>query len=110
MSARELAPAYDETFAYNPNGEWTQQHLMSINGKFDGVAKDDLLNLAARSSVPDAERQSFEYVSPSANGPVLLRRRMCKRRRSSGLVTFIQPADDPAAFLLPEVQPLALAS
>ena len=54
--AWELAPAYDVTFAYNPNGEWTQQHLMSINGKFDGIAKDDLLNLAARFSVPDAEK------------------------------------------------------
>jgi serine/threonine-protein kinase HipA len=30
----ELAPAYDVTYAYNPTGEWTYQHLMSVNGKF----------------------------------------------------------------------------
>lgn len=54
--AWELTPAYDVTFAYNPKGEWTQQHLMSINGKFDGIAKDDLLNVAARFSVPDADK------------------------------------------------------
>ena len=29
-----LAPAYDVTYAYNPQGEWTYQHLMSVNGKF----------------------------------------------------------------------------
>ena len=29
----ELAPAYDLTFAHNPQGEWTDQHLMSVNGK-----------------------------------------------------------------------------
>ena len=29
-----LAPAYDVTFAHNPQGEWTNQHLMSVNGKY----------------------------------------------------------------------------
>lgn len=51
----EATPAYDVTFAYNPRGEWTQQHLMSINGKFDAITKDDLLNVAARFSIPGAE-------------------------------------------------------
>jgi serine/threonine-protein kinase HipA len=32
----KLAPAYDVTFAHNPKGEWTHQHLMSVNGKFKG--------------------------------------------------------------------------
>ena len=54
--AWELTPAYDVTFAYNPQGEWTQQHLMSVNGKFDGIAKADLFNVAARFSVADAEK------------------------------------------------------
>lgn len=39
----ELAPAYDVTFAHNPDGEWTHQHLMSVNGKFKGFVLDDLL-------------------------------------------------------------------
>ena len=29
---------------------------MSVNGKFDGIAKADLLNVAARFSVADAEK------------------------------------------------------
>ena len=39
----ELAPAYDITYAYNPKGEWTYQHLMSVQGKFSGITKRDLL-------------------------------------------------------------------
>jgi serine/threonine-protein kinase HipA len=39
----ELAPAYDMTHAFNPKGEWTYQHLMSVNGKFQGIMRDDLL-------------------------------------------------------------------
>lgn len=39
----ELAPAYDITHAHNPKGEWTYQHLMSVNGKFDQITREDLL-------------------------------------------------------------------
>jgi serine/threonine-protein kinase HipA len=46
--AWELAPAYDVTYAYNPTGAWTYQHLMSVNGKFSGVSRDDLLTVADR--------------------------------------------------------------
>jgi serine/threonine-protein kinase HipA len=44
----QLAPAYDVTHAYNPKGEWTYQHLMSVNGKFDGITREDLLEEADR--------------------------------------------------------------
>jgi serine/threonine-protein kinase HipA len=49
--AWQLAPAYDVTHAYNPRGEWTNQHLMSVHGKFDGISGDDLLDDADRFSV-----------------------------------------------------------
>ena len=49
-----LAPAYDVTHAHNPKGEWTRQHLMSVNGKFDAIAREDLLLIADRFSVPRA--------------------------------------------------------
>ncbi|HXC02657.1 MAG TPA: type II toxin-antitoxin system HipA family toxin [Opitutaceae bacterium] len=47
----ELAPAYDVTHAHNPKGEWTSQHLMSVNGKFDDIGRADLLTVADRFSV-----------------------------------------------------------
>jgi serine/threonine-protein kinase HipA len=47
----ELAPAYDVTHAYNPEGEWTFQHLMSVNGKFKDITRTDLLAEADRFGV-----------------------------------------------------------
>ena len=41
-----LAPAYDVTYAYNPEGRWTARHQMSIAGKREGFTVDDLLGVA----------------------------------------------------------------
>lgn len=50
----DLSPAYDVTFAHNPKSEWTSQHLMSVNGKFHGIGKSDLLAIADRFVVGSA--------------------------------------------------------
>jgi serine/threonine-protein kinase HipA len=47
-----LAPAYDVNHAHNPQGRWTQRHQMSVNGKFEGIERSDLLELADRFLVP----------------------------------------------------------
>jgi serine/threonine-protein kinase HipA len=52
----ELAPAYDLTHAFNPSGEWTYQHLMSVNGKFKGITRDDVMVLAERAGIGTAPR------------------------------------------------------
>ncbi len=36
-----LSPAFDVTYSYNPRGEWTGQHQMSINGKLDDFTIED---------------------------------------------------------------------
>jgi serine/threonine-protein kinase HipA len=46
--AWSLAPAYDVTHAYNPKGDWTYQHLMSVNQKFTDISREDLLAVADR--------------------------------------------------------------
>jgi serine/threonine-protein kinase HipA len=51
----ELAPAYDVTFAHNPKGEWTSQHLMSVNGKFKDFHEDDLLAVGERFAIGTAK-------------------------------------------------------
>lgn len=38
-----LSPAFDIGFAYNPEGNWTHQHQMSLAGKRDHFEMDDLL-------------------------------------------------------------------
>lgn len=47
----QLAPAYDVTHAYKPTGEWTYQHLMSVNGKFQDITRADLMEVADRFGV-----------------------------------------------------------
>ncbi|TQL47166.1 serine/threonine-protein kinase HipA [Homoserinimonas aerilata] len=46
-----LAPAYDITHAYNPEGEWTHQHLMGIGGVFMNPTRSHLLEFAERHDV-----------------------------------------------------------
>ena len=41
-----LSPAFDVTYSYNPDGAWTSQHQMSVNGKRDGFEMADLIALA----------------------------------------------------------------
>ena len=53
-SSWELAPAYDVSFAHNPKGEWTNQHLMSVNGKYQAFTIDDMLAVADRFGIGEA--------------------------------------------------------
>ena len=36
-----LSPAFDMTYNYNPKGDWTGQHQMSLNGKRDDFSITD---------------------------------------------------------------------
>jgi serine/threonine-protein kinase HipA len=36
-----LAPAFDVTYSYNPSGDWTARHQMTLNGRSDGFTRAD---------------------------------------------------------------------
>ena len=36
-----LAPAFDMTYSYNPDGAWTATHQMTMNGKRDAFTRKD---------------------------------------------------------------------
>lgn len=65
--AWELAPAYDISFAHNPKGEWTHQHLMSINGRFKDFTRADLLRLADRFGIGSAPTVIDKVVTAVAS-------------------------------------------
>ncbi|MCW8193364.1 type II toxin-antitoxin system HipA family toxin [Proteobacteria bacterium 005FR1] len=46
-----LSPAFDVIFSYNPQGEWTARHQMSINGKRERFTIDDLLAVATHANL-----------------------------------------------------------
>lgn len=51
-----LSPAYDVTFAFNPNSMWLRQHQMSVRGKRSDITREDLLAVAKDMNIkkPDA--------------------------------------------------------
>lgn len=67
----KLSPAYDMGYAYNPNGGWTATHQMSINGKFDGITRKDLLECANRNNIKDAAQIIDEICEISASWPAI---------------------------------------
>lgn len=53
-----LSPAFDVAYAYNPNGEWTSQHQMSLNGKTTGFDRDDLMALGKYADLKPARTKA----------------------------------------------------
>jgi serine/threonine-protein kinase HipA len=49
-----LSPAFDVAYNYNPDGDWTFRHQMSVNGKRDRFQVEDLLRCAAAVSMQQA--------------------------------------------------------
>jgi serine/threonine-protein kinase HipA len=46
-----LSPAFDMTYSYNPLGDWTSRHQMSLNGKRDDFTIDDFKACAKNASM-----------------------------------------------------------
>ena len=50
----KLAPAYDVTYAYNPESRWVFQHQMAVNGKRQNITRKDLLSVARNMNIKKA--------------------------------------------------------
>ncbi|MDH6310079.1 serine/threonine-protein kinase HipA [Dysgonomonas sp. PFB1-18] len=58
-----LSPAYDMAYSYNPTGEFTSRHQMSVNGKSDNFTKTDLIEVARSMNIKKAEEIIEEVIS-----------------------------------------------
>jgi len=54
-----LSPAFDVAYSYNPSGDWTSQHQMSINAKRDGFSVEDLLAFASAGGFKKAKAKAI---------------------------------------------------
>jgi len=54
-----LAPAYDECYAWNPEGAWTSQHQMSVNGKRRDISDEDMLQAARAADIPQRKARAI---------------------------------------------------
>jgi serine/threonine-protein kinase HipA len=64
-----LGPAYDVTYSYNPDGEFTSRHQMTVNRKRDNISDEDFLAIARRQglNMASAKRLIDHIKSATAN-------------------------------------------
>ncbi|MHB9880147.1 type II toxin-antitoxin system HipA family toxin [Pacificimonas sp. ICDLI1SI03] len=54
-----LSPAFDVVYAYNPEGDWTNEHQMSLAGKTDGFGLAELLEFGKFADLKTGEVKSI---------------------------------------------------
>lgn len=65
----KLSPAYDVIYSHNPAGKWTNQHQMSLNGKRDHFAKEDLIAVSDSIRLSKSDRVIEDVVSAVERWP-----------------------------------------
>jgi len=50
-----LSPAYDVTYAYDPSNYWTNEHQMSVNGRFSDICMNDLKDFAHNAGIKNPD-------------------------------------------------------
>ncbi|MBO5951066.1 MAG: type II toxin-antitoxin system HipA family toxin [Fibrobacteraceae bacterium] len=62
----KLAPAFDVTYAYNPNGHWTGTHQMTFNGKRENFTLEDFKTVAKNAGLVQGRyKRILEQVQDS---------------------------------------------
>jgi serine/threonine-protein kinase HipA len=61
-----LSPAYDVTYAYNPSGEFTSSHQMTVNRKREHIGDEDFIAVAARQGLNKASAKRLLSTAKNA--------------------------------------------
>lgn len=67
--AWHLTPAYDITYAYNPGHPWHSVHATTVNGKTEGITREDLLEVGRKMNIKKAANVIDEVRTAIANWP-----------------------------------------
>ena len=65
----KLSPAFDVIYSHNPQGKWTNQHQMSLNGKRDDFSLQDLIEVGESISIAKPETVINEVVTAVEKWP-----------------------------------------
>ena len=63
----KLSPAYDITFAYNPENRWLKNHQLSVHGKRSDINKLDVLAVAEEMNIKKPSQIIEEVVESISN-------------------------------------------
>ena len=85
-----LSPAYDMSYAFNPQGGWTAQHQMSVNGKFDDITRADLQAFASANGIKDASEVIKQVTDVAARWPEMARNVGVPEEMIGGIVKNMQ--------------------
>lgn len=66
-----IAPAFDVCWSYNPGGDWTSEHQMTINGKRDNFVTNDILSFAEVQNIRKPKEIIEEVVESVSKWPSL---------------------------------------
>ena len=66
-----LSPAYDITFALNPENRWLSRHQMSVNGKLEAITREDLITAGRNMNIRPVRAKAIlsEVASALADWP-----------------------------------------
>ncbi|NIA05738.1 MAG: type II toxin-antitoxin system HipA family toxin [Proteobacteria bacterium] len=67
----KLSPAFDVVYSHNPAGKWTNRHQMSINGKRNDFAREDLIAVGESIGIPKAADIINEVIDSVKSWPEL---------------------------------------
>ena len=65
----KLSPAFDVIYSHNPQGKWTNQHQMSLNGKRDHFTLQDLIEVGESISIAKPETVINEVITAVEKWP-----------------------------------------
>jgi serine/threonine-protein kinase HipA len=69
-----LSPAFDLTFNYNPDGQWTHSHQLSVAGRHRDIAREDLLKVGDAFGIKRAKHILDEVIDAVASWPEAAKR------------------------------------
>ena len=61
-----LSPAFDMTYSYNPQGDWTSRHQMSLNSKRDDFEMEDFITCAKNVSMKRGRAEEIVHEVQAA--------------------------------------------
>lgn len=90
-----LSPAYDVTYAYNPRGEFTSTHQMTVNRKRSDITDEDFLAVAKRQglNMASARRLLEKAKSAIALWPDFARSAEVDERKTRLIASLIAPLE-----------------
>ena len=88
----KLSPAYDVSFAYNPNGLWTSSHQMTVNGKRKNFTELDFENCAKFGNLSHREVKNAiaDVKAAVSNWKIIAKNTGVSQRRIDEIWEFIK--------------------